>query len=323
MSFSSPATSPPHTVVSHSDTTATGAETETLTNGSNSDSLHAHSNHGVTHNAAHTVASHSDTTATGAETETLTDGSDADALHDHGNHGVTHNAAHTVASHSDTTATGAETETLTNGGNASALHVHTVVSLDTTGTGAELTELTDASETTLHSHAAAASSGWTRVGGSTTEATTASTSAVSLVTVGSLNIPAATPIFITFNYRKTAGAGLSAAAGLQLNSTVIFEANAGAANFHSSTSRAEDGFCWMYIAPTVTNYTSGFAFASLGRATSGGAYVAGSNFPVGLGETAAARPTAAITSVVIRGEAGHAALTFGVDEVHIYTWGVA
>jgi hypothetical protein len=72
-----------HTIASHSDTTATGAELETLTDTSDADALHDHANHGVTHNAAHTIASHSDTTATGAELETLTDGSDADALHAH------------------------------------------------------------------------------------------------------------------------------------------------------------------------------------------------------------------------------------------------
>jgi hypothetical protein len=66
-----------HTVASHSDTTATGTELETLTDGSNADSLHAHAA------PSHTIASHSDTTATGTELETLTDGSDASTLHIH------------------------------------------------------------------------------------------------------------------------------------------------------------------------------------------------------------------------------------------------
>ena len=101
-----------HTVASHSDTTATGTELGTLTDGSNADALHVHAG------AGHTVASHSDTTGTGAELETLTDGSNADALHVHAA------AAHTIASHSDTTATGAELETLTDGSNADALHAH-------------------------------------------------------------------------------------------------------------------------------------------------------------------------------------------------------
>lgn len=88
-----------HTVASHSDTTATGAELETLTDTSNADALHVHdyasSGHGHAHGdlsgvtsdqhhaQSHTVASHSDTTATGTELETLTDGSNADGLHIH------------------------------------------------------------------------------------------------------------------------------------------------------------------------------------------------------------------------------------------------
>jgi hypothetical protein len=59
-----------HTVASHSDTTATGAETETLTDGSDASSLHVH-----------TVVS-LDTTATGAELTELTDSSET-TLHSH------------------------------------------------------------------------------------------------------------------------------------------------------------------------------------------------------------------------------------------------
>ena len=66
-----------HTAVSHSDQGATGAELETLTDGSDADALHAHTN---------TVAEHSDTSATGAELNTLTDTSDASGLHGHGNY---------------------------------------------------------------------------------------------------------------------------------------------------------------------------------------------------------------------------------------------
>lgn len=86
-----------HSVASHNDTTATGSELETLTDGSNADSLHVHADAGIT-------IAHSDTTGQGTD--------------DH------HAQSHTVASHSDTTATGAELETLTDGSNADALHVH-------------------------------------------------------------------------------------------------------------------------------------------------------------------------------------------------------
>ncbi len=80
-----------HTIASH-DTTATGAELETLTDGSNADGLHGHAapSHAATtgqtaddhHDEAHTIASHSDTSATGAEMDELTDGSET-VLHTH------------------------------------------------------------------------------------------------------------------------------------------------------------------------------------------------------------------------------------------------
>lgn len=92
-----------HTVASHSDTTATGAELETLTDTSDASSLHNH-----------TTANLNDTTATGANLDTLTDTSDASALHNH-----------TTANLNDTTATGANLNTLTDSSNADSLHTHT------------------------------------------------------------------------------------------------------------------------------------------------------------------------------------------------------
>lgn len=88
------------TIADH-DTSATGAELDTLTDTSDADALHAHAtndahvagdgsdhadvatNTAASHAQAHTVASHSDTTGTGAELDTLTDDSMADALHRH------------------------------------------------------------------------------------------------------------------------------------------------------------------------------------------------------------------------------------------------
>lgn len=45
-----------HNVVSHADTSGTGPELDTLTDGSNADALHDHSNHGVTHVAYASIA---------------------------------------------------------------------------------------------------------------------------------------------------------------------------------------------------------------------------------------------------------------------------
>jgi hypothetical protein len=65
-----------HTIASHSDTSATGAELNELTDSSET-TLHSHAV------ASHTIASHSDTSATGAELNTLTNGSTSVTLHYH------------------------------------------------------------------------------------------------------------------------------------------------------------------------------------------------------------------------------------------------
>lgn len=89
-----------HTIASHSDTTATGAELETLTDGSNADSLHAHAHSATTGKTAddHHAKSHAhngaDGSGTVAHSDTTGQGTD-----DH------HNEAHTVESHSDVTIT--------------------------------------------------------------------------------------------------------------------------------------------------------------------------------------------------------------------------
>ncbi len=75
-----------HDIDEHGDTTATGAELETLTGGGDT-TLHDHAgiseNTSARHAASHNIASHSDTSATGAELETLTNNSVANTLHRH------------------------------------------------------------------------------------------------------------------------------------------------------------------------------------------------------------------------------------------------
>ncbi|GAG31577.1 unnamed protein product, partial [marine sediment metagenome] len=61
-----------HTIASHSDTTATGLELETLTDSSDASSLHSH-----------TTDNLNDTNATGANLNTLTEGGNATGLHSH------------------------------------------------------------------------------------------------------------------------------------------------------------------------------------------------------------------------------------------------
>lgn len=128
-----PRTPAAHTIASHSDTTATGAELETLTDGSNADLLHTHAGIGsefadnlfrVQDNldATKQIAFEASTITT-ATTRTITVPDKDLTLDDIADTRTP--AAHTIASHSDTTATGAELETLTDGSNADVLHLHT------------------------------------------------------------------------------------------------------------------------------------------------------------------------------------------------------
>ena len=149
-----------HTVVSHSDTTATGAELNTLTGGGDT-ILHDHD--GISENTTHrggTGADHSHVTlntthrssngtnhanVVSNNTHRAGDGSDhADVAT---NSAARHNQSHTVASHSDTTGTGAELNTLTDGSNADALHVHSGIDIP--------------SGTKMYFYQAAAPVGWT------------------------------------------------------------------------------------------------------------------------------------------------------------------
>ena len=110
-----------HTVASHSDTTATGAELNTLTDGSDGDALHGHTE---------ALSTASDVTITAiADNELLRWNGTIwinNTLAEAGIAAVgAAPTAHTIASHSDTTGTGAELNTLTGGGDADALHGHT------------------------------------------------------------------------------------------------------------------------------------------------------------------------------------------------------
>jgi hypothetical protein len=133
----------PHTIQSHIDTNATGAQLNTLTDGSNADSLHTHTSFsGATFSGTtifngdinfgdNIISGTGDIYANnfyGTFSGTITSGTiDHDELTN-----VTpnqhHDELHTIASHSDTSATGPELDTLTDGSNADSLHTHTTFS---------------------------------------------------------------------------------------------------------------------------------------------------------------------------------------------------
>ncbi len=162
----------------------------------------------------------------------------------------------------------------------------------------------------------------TRVGGNTTEATTTSTSAVDVFTITVTAITAATPFHITGSARKTAGAAVQAGIGLVLNATTIYEAVVGSGLWRGDSGNAADEGCFLaMIPPRVVNYPRGF------MGIRGGAYTAAGYPGVQPGlfvfTVENDLPTANITSVVIRGISGNAAVTLGVDEGQVYTYAVS
>lgn len=152
-----------------------------------------------------------------------------------------------------------------------------------------------------------------KVGEDTTERTTASTSMTDLSTISSLNIPAATPIQIVFNYRRDAGG--SAAAnfnlGLKLNTQ---DAGIDLPIATLGSQQAGNGTAIVTFQERATNYLRGgivtWAFiGASGSVFSGDAPAWGST---------ANMPTAAITSVVVRGKASGSANIY-VKNVRVYT----
>ena len=162
----------------------------------------------------------------------------------------------------------------------------------------------------------------TRAGSNTTEATTTSTTAVDLITVSSLSIPALSPIRIEYVGRKTSGAAAVVKCGLKINSTVVGEAVVGASArgySASATDQAESGFAFIEIGPRLTSYVCGSHGMQKSAVTSSGAYALGSVLDDITGS--AVFPTVAITDVVIRGISNSALVTLAVDELHVYVFG--
>lgn len=209
--------------------------------------------------------------------------------------GSAHHAdAHTVASHSDTSITGAELTQLSG------------ISANVTDTNLNI--LTDSSSTTaLHAHAATGAI--VREGGNTSEATTTSTSEDDLMAAASLTIAATQPFMAIAVVRKTSGAASRAELHLALNS-----ANSNGTHVFSTTNQAEaQTVKWEYGA-RVTNYTGhGYQFASDTIPNSVGKYAINS----------VAMPTVEVTSVKIRGRSINAAVTYGQDELHVYSLAVS
>lgn len=140
------------------------------------------------------------------------------------------------------------------------------------------------------------------VGSEKTEQTTISTSTVDLVTVA-VSIPVDTPFIVVGKQRKTSGAATGANTGLKLNATQV-----------RSVLEFTDG---------VDSPTTGMF---MGVVMAGGGNYPGAGMFMNISDTADARtwrkftgaiPTATITSVIILGSVGDAAVTLAVDDVYV------
>ena len=167
------------------------------------------------------------------------------------------------------------------------------------------------------SWAAAGSGAVTREGGNTSEATATSTSADNLLAISSLNIAAATPLMAHVLVRKTAGGANHPYWGYTVNVTSI---GAGM-GIGSSDNDIQEGMKLVFIPARVSSYTfAGPIVAGRTSDQSGNnaraTIEAGSS---GSGPMQQAFPTDAVTSFKIDGNS-QTGMTFGVDELHLYSW---
>ncbi len=151
-----------HDIVSHADTNATGPELDSLTNGSNADSLHSHSGSGagdmtmVVYDVnGNGIVDNSEAIQDGVSTKTYSEISteiDNDISAHTANSDAHHNELHSILSHLGTTATGPELNELTAGGET-ALHSHSGGGVDSVfgRTGAVVTVQDDYNHSELAS----------------------------------------------------------------------------------------------------------------------------------------------------------------------------
>ena len=149
----------------------------------------------------------------------------------------------------------------------------------------------------------------TREGGNTTEATTTSTSDVDLLTASGLSIAAGSVIRANAALRKTTGAASYCTAGVKLNSTVVISPQF----WSGSNDEAMSGWWDLNAHVGVTNYlkSGGLKVGSTSDETRDVRYMNSDG------------PTATITSVTVRGKTGNAAITYGADELHVYSLAVS
>jgi hypothetical protein len=183
----------------------------------------------------------------------------------------------------------------------------------------------DSGEATGMKWAAGGAGGTAFVGTQTTEANTASTSAVDLLTVGSVSIAVTAWIQISFNTNKQADNTSGVAYfGLKQNSTVIKEASSSAYCMQMPDNNSVQlGTCQILCAPRISGaVASGGAdpmawYHVTQRIASGGAHLSSAVAPTAV---TAAQVQAVITSVILRAASNHGSNTVYADDLHVLSY---
>lgn len=157
---------------------------------------------------------------------------------------------------------------------------------------------------------AAVAAGLVLAGADTTERTTVSTSAVDLCTISGLNIAADVPFEIWVPFRKTTGAAANVYLGLKLNATTVEVPR----SVSASTNAAVSGLMKIHVGPREASYLRDAIMQSA---------ASDFDFRTGICASDADMPTAAITSVIIRGQTSNASVTLAVKNVRVYTLPIA
>lgn len=162
------------------------------------------------------------------------------------------------------------------------------------------------------------------VGANTTEVTSQSTTDDTTLVAITLteSVPAATPLLIMFNFRKSTGHASAVNFGVKLNSTIMLNGTTSSpqAASCSATNQAESGIAMVFFGPRRSTYTSVWGRASAFITASG---TSNGDSAIEYTATTNPAPTAAITSVTITGKCTNALNTMAVQDVFVYRLGIS
>ena len=146
-------------------------------------------------------------------------------------------------------------------------------------------------------------------GSNTTEATTTSTSEVDLLTVSSLSIAVAAQVLMRVALRKTTGATSDPMFRVKLNTTSVSSTNR---SWAESANEADETLLSCYFVYGVASYLRAGYWNARGY----------NNPNLRHDGFNADMPTATLTDVIARVRVENTAVTYGADEMHVWTLAV-